>query len=258
MKKEIKKMVKVVYFDENTAIDYINIEDGGFSNTNKSELKKDKAGVDIKGNAGIEGKFSLFKWFSANASIQTNSELLKYGENVMKSTLTNTILTDYLEKTKIDKNVKKFDSYVLCPIENSLAYYKMYTPYTILFKDDFSDKLSPGIDIKKLDEVISSVKGYYEFEAVDKKDNNIKYIFRFNINGFRNNYKLSNMMNMNLSYYGIKVGYGTLEQYNVEHEFDFNSKAKEITIEEMKNGILEQDKTILEIYDIVLAGVENE
>ena len=124
----------------------------------------------------------------------------------------------------------------------------MYTPYTIIFKDKFSDAISPEIDLRKLDELIDNVKGYYELLADDGKE---KVIMRFNNNGFKNNYKLSNLLNMNLTYYGVKVGESTLERYSVENEFDFLEK--NITAEEIKGQSNEKNK--IKIFDIFLAGV---
>ncbi len=251
--KENKMFLKIIYFDEESAIDYINIADGGLV-IKLDEIKDgDKSQIGIGTEVGIEGKFSLFNFFKANAKVEANAELLQYGESIVKSTLTNTILTDYIAKANMDKYTMKFEDYKISPITNSLAFWKMYTPYTVIFKDEYSDKISPEVDITKLDYVIDSVKGYYELVAEKEK---IKIILRFNSKGFRNNYKLSNLMNMNLVYYGVLVGYSSLEQYSVEKEFDINEK--ELNIDEIRgtDNSLEKDK--LPIYDIVLAGVTNE
>ena len=174
---------------------------------------------------------------------------MQYGQKIVKSTLTNTILTDYILKANDDEKTKKFCDFKIVPIENSLTFWKMYTPYTKLFNDKLSDKINSEIDITKLDQVIDSVKGYYELKAVK---NNETYILRFNNIGFRNNYKLSNLMNMDLVYYGVLVGESTLEQYSIENEFNFTTNSS-VSLEEIKGKAGENNK--IKIYDVILAGV---
>ena len=137
--KENKMFLKIIYFDEESAIDYINIADGGLV-IKLDEIKDgDKSQIGIGTEVGIEGKFSLFNFFKANAKVEANAELLQYGESIVKSTLTNTILTDYIAKANMDKYTMKFEDYKISPITNSLAFWKMYTPYTVIFNDEYSD-----------------------------------------------------------------------------------------------------------------------
>lgn len=246
-----KKLTKIIYFDEDSAIDYINISDGGLIVKSSENTDKNSDKVDIDTTIGMESKFSFFDFFKANAKVEANAEMLQYGQKIVKSTLTNTILTDYIKKANNDNNTKKFYDFEITPIENSLTYWKMYTPYTKLFQDKFSNTISPDIDVTKLDSVIDIVKGYYELKA--NKGDEI-YILRFNSNGFRNNYKLSNIMNMKLAYYGVLVGESTIEQYSVENEFNFEQK--ELTLEEIKGKNMNNKK--VPIYDVILAGVVNE
>lgn len=243
------KLIKIIYFDEDSAIDYINISDGGIrvkSNETTNE-KSDKGNINT--TIGLESKFSFFDFFKANAKAEANAEILQYGQKIVKSTLTNTILTDYILKANDDEKTKKFCDFKIVPIENSLTFWKMYTPYTKLFNDKLSDKINSEIDITKLDQVIDSVKGYYELKAVK---NNETYILRFNNIGFRNNYKLSNLMNMDLVYYGVLVGESTLEQYSIENEFNFTTNSS-VSLEEIKGKAGENNK--IKIYDVILAGV---
>lgn len=248
------KIIKVIYFDEETAIDYITIADGGSFIKNLEQLDKDQQEAYVKGEAGAGLNISFLKWFKVKANLETGANIKGYGENVIKSTLTNTILTDYIEKAEKDDDIKKFENYNVVPIKDSLSFFKMYTPYTVLFKEEFHNKISPDVDLTKLDKVLNDVKGYYEFCGVKSEDE--KVILRFNLNGFRNNYKISNLSNMNLILYGVLVGYSTLEQYAVENEFNFNESG--FSIEEMKTGKQEEGKKKLPIYDVVLAGIVNE
>lgn len=253
--KDNAKLMKIVYFDEESSIDYINIKDGGnLSQSNEKEKKNESSGT-IDTNTSTEGKISLFNIFKGSAHAEIGADILQYGQNIVKSTITNTILTDYIKKANTDKMVRKFRNFIIKPINNSLTYWKLYTPYTIIFKDQLSEKISPEIDIKKLDELIDNVKGYYELVAENSNiDNPEKVILRFNSKGFKNNYKLSNLLNMNLVYYGVSVGESTLKQYSVENEFKFVNK--DITTEDIIGNNKAEDKDKIKIYDIFLAGVE--
>ena len=242
------KMTKVIYFDEESSIDYINIKAGGVLSRNQEEEKSNESKGEINTGANAEAGFSLFKFLKGGVKGEVDAEILQYGKNIVKSSITNTILTDFINRAENDRNIRKFTEFKIFPIENSLTYWKLYTPYTIIFKDKFSDAISPEIDLRKLDELIDNVKGYYELLADDEKE---KVIMRFNNNGFKNNYKLSNLLNMNLTYYGVKVGESTLERYSVENEFDFLEK--NITPEEIKGQSNEKNK--IKIFDIFLAGV---
>lgn len=253
--KNNQRIMKVVYFDEESAVDYINIKDGGTLSQSSEKEKKNESTGKIDTQASVEGKFSLFNFLKGSARAEIDADILQYGQNIVKSTITNTILTDYIEKANNDESIRKFIDFTIKPITNSLTYWKLYTPYTMIFKDQLTDKISPEIDIKKLDELIDTVKGYYELVAEKfDKEKNENVILRFNSKGFKNNYKLSNLLNMNLMYYGVLVGESTLKQYSVENEFDF--AVKDITIEDIKGNNKSGDNDKVKIYDVFLAGVE--
>ena len=74
-----------------------------------------------------------------------------------------------------------------------MAYYRLYTPYMELIDGAKNYK---GIDLTVIDKVLTNVKGYIEVIANIKKD---KVVLRFNNNTFRDNYKLSDILKMNLN-----------------------------------------------------------
>ncbi|WP_202949272.1 DUF6414 family protein [Virgibacillus halodenitrificans] len=93
---EEKKMIKIVYFDENSATDYITIQNGGqidWSTTeNKEKLAKLLAEIDAQAKGG-------FNWFSAIKASLSGIANVSYDSsttNLIESTLTNTLLTDYI------------------------------------------------------------------------------------------------------------------------------------------------------------------
>jgi hypothetical protein len=61
---------------------------------------------------------------------------------------------------------------------------------------------------------------------------------------------------MNLTYYAIKVGCCSIENLNMEHEFDFTPK-KPSADEILGNGTTDKFKDLF-VYDVVLAGIIHE
>lgn len=93
-------------------------------------------------------------------------------------------------------------------------------------------------------------KGYYEL--IGKKEDQ-EYIFRFNNSSFKNNYGITDLLQMDLKYYGIQVGKEEKEQLDFTKMFG-NSTSK--TIIELSENDSQRDELKLPIYDIILAGVE--
>ena len=113
-----------------------------------------------------------------------------------------------------------------------------------------------NININKIDEVILSTKGYFEFIAT--KNQQEEAILRFNIDCLRNNYKFNDLLIMDLCYYGIRVGNATRKSIRAENEL--NKKEEILTKEELfdessKNG---DEEKLLPIYDIIIEGVKND
>ena len=117
----------------------------------------------------------------------------------------------------------------------------MFTPYLKMTKSDFE---SEGVtfDLAKMDESFENGKGYYELIAKKNENEEIKkYVFRFNIKAFRNNYTMADLIKMDLNYTAVKVGkvYENMldigKEINVETQstissaFDINKKDKRKT-----------------------------
>lgn len=235
-------IVKLVYFDEEAAVDYINIIDGGQKNEKEISGKdtSDLSTARIKtGLMAKVGTLLPFMETKVEASATSDIEITNNAKKIIESTITNTVLTDYLDKISRDEKVSKFENFKLRAVKDSLANFKMYTPYIETLNGDKMQE----IDLTKLDYVLENAKGYYEFIGIN---GNKKHIFRINIKALRNNYKLADLIKMNLTYYGVKVGKWKESDLNVYNELDFQHI----------NEISSESETELDVYDIILSGVE--
>ncbi len=234
-------MIKVVYFDNSSAIDYLNIYNGGEKIQTDEEIKKNTEELTTKANASIFAKLSWLPFFGANMEAGIDAEINSNDNSLVKTTISNTILTDFIQKSDGDDRLIKFKGYQLSPYKNSITFFKMFTPYLKMTKSDFE---SEGVtfDLAKMDESFENGKGYYELIAKKNENEEIKkYVFRFNIKAFRNNYTMADLIKMDLNYTAVKVGkvYENMldigKEINVETQstissaFDINKKDKRKT-----------------------------
>ncbi len=241
-----KKMLKVVYFDEQSASDYIDIANGGHLDWSTEKDKEKLAKIIAEIDAEIGGGFNFLSWIKASISGKIGSSYDQETKTMIGTKITNTLLTDYLTIADEDINIKKFIDVVYAP-ENSISMYKMYSPYTIIVPKDESP-----IDLEKLNEALENARGYYEMLLSSEKVP--KTILRLNSKAFRNNYNLSDLTKMKLVYYGIYVGVCDISKLDMSKEFDF-SKAHP-TAEEVLDGKSRLRDAQLKVYDIMLAGIE--
>lgn len=244
-------MIKVVYFDDQSATDYLYIYDGGAKVQTSDKVKEKSGEIANKTSAGLFAKLSWLPFFGGDASTEVDTKLGQKSSSLIRTTLSNTVLTDFLEKIKQDdKRILKFSGYSVKAYKNSIAYLKMFTPYLIMTKSDIE---SEGItfDASKMDEAFKSGKGYYEMVASNGESTSV---FRFNIEAFRNNYGIADLTKMNLVYYGVHVGKVDISLLDISNEFN-GEKITTITsafdIEENTDK-----KDVVNVYDIMLAGVE--
>ncbi|HAT4262510.1 DUF6414 family protein [Clostridium perfringens] len=246
------ELVKIIYFDEGSAIESLDILKGG-KEINIEEFHDSKnTGAKVKLGFSLN-KLNLLNILGVNLGTDIGSEISSIKETFIKSTLSNTVLTDYLNSTSELKTII-FEGYNTYAYKNSLAWFKMYTPYLLMGKDN-----NESFDITKLDQAIDLAKGYYEF--ILSKDGVDKAILRFNIKSFKNNYNLSDIPKMNLKYYTIKVGKAKKNQLDIKEEFKFDELQEEERkrkLEEMINSTNCSDCNYLDVYDVILAGVTNE
>ncbi|MCW7492526.1 DUF6414 family protein [Leptospira sp. 2 VSF19] len=236
-------MKKIVYFDEQSASDYIDISLGGKKILTTSELVEKHKSLDANVGSALKAKFNWIPFLSSesNASAQTKFNYLS--DKIINSTISNTILTDFINKTQDDEKIIKFENCTLSAYPNSLTFFKLFTPYVIISKDN-----DEKIDVTKLDDALEKGKGYYELIA---KSKNIQNILRFNIKAFRNNYNLSDLLKMNLNYNAIFVGTYKISNLDMNKEFNINNK--EFSLSDLEEETQEGEE--LNVYDVILAGV---
>lgn len=243
-----RKMIKVVYFDEQSACDYVDITNGGRLDWSTAEDKEKIAKIIAEIDAEISGGFNFFSWLKASMTGKVSSEYDKGTKTAIETKITNTILTDFLSATTMDRNISKFNGLVYAP-DNSISLYKMYSPYTIIMP-----KSEMPIDLERLNEALENARGYYEMLLEHKDKQTV--ILRFNAKAFRNNYNLSDLTKMNLSYYAVEVGVCDATKLDMSKEFDFSKKLP--TAEEVLGvkGYAVTTDGVYKVYDVILAGAE--
>lgn len=245
-------IVKVIYFDEGSATDYIHIMEGGKSNQTTENIKDTTTKIAAKATAKVEAKFKWLPFMNASVGAESNAEAMRLGNTIIRKALSNTILTDYL-KVVADQDkpiVELFPNCMIAPYPESFAYYKMITPYLIMTEGKVEVDGGFALNIARMDEALESGRGYYELIA--NKDGQM-CILRFNIKAFRNNYGISDLVKMNLTYHAIEVGIFPKENLTMQQEFTFSEKGLngfDIMSENLDNT------TGLKVYDVILAGVD--
>lgn len=264
--KKLSKLTKVIYFDESSVTDYIQIIEGGqlVKTTELLSGDTDNGKAKVAGELSV-GISSLFKnLIGIGAKVQTNSELETSfkSETLIKTILQNTILTDFLDIIENgESHIEVFNNIKIKVIKDSLSYVIMISPYMKMFKGDglnLNTDLDLSIDIVKMDDSIKLAKGYFEFEGIQ---NNESVILRFNIDSFKNNYKISDLLKMDLSIYAVPVG--KVDRKNITIVSEINAATSDDELSSYDNPKYGEDGTdnttatedILTVYDVLLAGV---
>lgn len=244
---EPHRFIKVVYFDEPTAQDYIDIVNGGRLDWNKEENKEKVAKILAELEAQAKGGFNIISVIKASLAGNINAGVSSEVSKILDTTLKNTLLTDYISEAYKDDNIRKFENDGVYAPENSVSMYKMYSSYlTIVPKEEMP------IDMEKLNDALLGERGYYAMLLASEDEPSC--VLRFNIKAFKNNYNLADLSKMQLTYYGIKVGFCQKNQLEIENEFNTKFETVSATPESILDGTIEDDES-LDVYDIVLAGV---
>ena len=268
------KICKVVYFDEDSVTDYVQIVAGG-SLENTEELLKgrevtEEQEVQANAKGGIGGVFKALLGWEANASAEISAGLAFNSNKMVRNIVKNTILTDFLSiledkgtlqrrTSRLPKGtIKKFKDYVITAEKDSLSYMVMVSPYLSMLKTGSAIPAGEfSIAIDKLDNALRNAKGYYEFIGTKGKS---RVVLRFNINSFRNGYTISDLLKMNLSIYAIKVGKTTAEMLNVNKELGMDVSILPKDNPSYEGESLNEEETtasqVLDVFDVLLAGVE--
>lgn len=170
--------------------------------------------LDIWGNFlkevnGENNKNLVFKLFS---KLEIDKQITKQ--------LTNNIKTDFIKNIEdkiTDYNLEYIKSYKLNILEGTCTYLKAISPMTKIIKD-FSkvnnDNELDNINFNNLEEFIDEMKSYHEFLAV--RGNSHK-IIRVNAKHLINEYKLSDLRNMNLNIVGVKIGQALINNIRFDY-----------------------------------------
>lgn len=240
-------VIKIIYFDEISATDYLIIKNGGMLDEINKELGKTDKIKDLSLKGKLWAKLPLL---IGTAKAEGELTYENYEGNFIQKTITNSLLSDFIEELD-DSEIREFNNYSIRLYPNSFAYFKMFTPFLKMFSDKLADGIAIPIDVSSMDNVFEGGKGYYEMIA--EYDEN-KVVLRFNIASFRNKYALVDLTKMDLTYYGILVG--ETEEYLLDI-------SNELTpYEDIANNIKElenkhDDNTKLKVYDVILAGVQH-
>lgn len=265
---------KIVYFDEESVTDYVQIIAGGDMETT-IELLRSREGnesqkIGASGKGGISGVFKALLGWEASAGGEVAAGLSFNNNKMVKNIVKNTILTDFLRilneeepkksSSKTSKGaIKKFDGYVISAEKNSLSYMVMVSPYLSMLRGASVPAGEFNIAIDKLENALKNAKGYYEFVGTKAKS---KVVLRFNINSFKNGYTISDLLKMNLSIYAIKVGRTNLDMLNVSKELDMDvsiiPKDNPSYVDESEPEEENTNRRVLDVFDVLLAGVESD
>lgn len=257
-------------------MDFISIKNGG--NLIEEAVKAKKKGSNVEGtaNAGVAAGKGIRRLLDTllvdvDGKVGFDGSLFREKSNLIQSSLTNTILTDFIQVVNRQrgkrKEIIKFEGYDIEIVEDSIAYFQRISPY-LVFTDGEVD-LGEGINmnISKLQDALKVGKGYYELLA-KSTNKEVDIILRFNNSTFRNNYSVSDLDQMKLVFYGIKVGKMDKSLLNFENLMELYSKKDKDITKELRRGFAKEVKidqtpedntsteNFLNVYDVILAGVE--
>ncbi len=241
--------IKIVYFDEAAAQDYLDIYNGGRKESTDTETSEKVKEI----VASLEGQFgggiNVLQYLKAALSASVGGKVSSDVNQVLVNSFKNTLLTDYIKIICNGDNdaIREFDKQKVYAKENSVSMYKSLSSYLNVIPRE-----QLPFDMQKLNEAILGERGYYEMLL--GKDTQ-KVVLRFNVNAFRNNYTLADLPKMELSFYGVRVGKCSERQLEIGSEF-ITSNKEEPTAEIVLDGKSVINNEELDIYDIVLAGIK--
>lgn len=273
-KREEKKLqfLKIAYFDEESALDYLEAKHGGrYDKVSLDIIQRVKqiAG-EVGGEASTDPKilsFVMDSLFGLKGRVAGSASHNRTGDNKVSETLSSTVLSNFIEEVTNNQehqeetfkhNFGIFEKVSLSFVPNSVTFLKTISPMLKIIKDESVGNEMP-IQLGALDQIFTDAKGYYELISDEEEPSKV---FRFNFNALRNNYRLNDLTKMNLTIIGIKVG--ECKETDLDWESEFNQKKKVsqdsafgeiVDAREENNPERINDKSMLSIYDVLLAGV---
>lgn len=258
------KIIKLAYFDEDSAIDFL-------ESVNEGQLtQKISKSVEKYTDIGAGGNIS--KGFFNLLQLGVNGGIGRKSNSLMESELTRTVLTSFIEYAKKEENTvfheKKMKLFIA---KDSLAYFRNVSPYLKVFKslDQWNeDESIKSLNHLELDTVLDNANGYYEL--IGTNESGINHIIRFNIKALKNNYNLNDLGNMTLTVFGIEVGQTSDSNLSFEHKMNTILQQEEnkdsstgYSFDEEEEFLLKDNElpvkdthSEIKIIDAILAGVE--
>ena len=245
---------KIVYLDEQAVFDFLELHQNGIQSDIIKRVSENMVEVDAEGKVGMN-LFTRFKiGLSGNASYQRSG--------VVESQITSTLLSNFKKfatNKKGSSKVERLDNVKLFIEKDSPAFYRNITPVLDMISDitkmnsitDDDKNNFKGIEIKNIERTLDRLSGYYEIKGISSESN--ESVFRFNISGLRNNYTLSDLTQMDVKLYGIKVG----EVDSID--LSFNTMIDRLSNQRQSqlgaDFDEEQNNEKIPIYDVLVAGV---
>ena len=132
-KKENKtEFVKVIYFDEEAAQDYLDIFIGGRKETvdTKTDEKVREVVASLEGQFG--SSFNILSYLKAAISANASGKISNDVNQILVNSFKNTLLTDYIKvinSSEEDTKIKMFAKSQVYAKENSISMYKAISSY---------------------------------------------------------------------------------------------------------------------------------
>lgn len=247
-------IIKVIYFDEGSATDLIHLVKGGDLDEIETTVSQRSAKIAASAKAMLSTSFKWLPFFKTEASADLATDVSLSGTRMIEKAITNTILTDYMKL--LDKDIhyiKQFKNVNIRTYKESITYLKIITPYMLMTEGKYEVDSDMSLNIAKMDEAFENAKGYYELIV---KEGDEEYVLRFNIQAFRNNYGISDLTKMKLTYHAIEVGTIDMAKLDMKYEFDIETHDS-ISGIDIVNG--EEDTLkMVKVFDVILAGVSHE
>ena len=244
-------LIKVAYFDEQTALDCVEIKEHGKYTREIENMNEGSVGTEAKASAKTPRLMSMFK-------LQAEAHASAEAQRIIRSTISNTILTDFISVAQKDSGVNHLQGYKIQLTEETKL--SIYTAITDAANGNLpienTQGMGMGMEISKLGSVLKNLIGYLECYAI--KDGKKAAILRFNSTTFRNNYHISDIVNMNLDYYAVEVGKaGTsgLSTLGLDLTRNKSNDVQQEINAKLETSSDERSADELVIYDIILAGV---
>ncbi|MEE6715198.1 DUF6414 family protein [Schleiferilactobacillus harbinensis] len=258
---------KIIYFDETSAVDLLQIQQKGKMTRTIETIKNfsGKIGADtgIEGNVdmngGTMGLLHKVSGIAGGVSAALGANGSVGGNRIAKTVIENSLLYDFLEAAESRRGNPLLainEGYSLTIPQNSMTYFATIAPFTEMMEGNQKlDDPDITMAVSKMNTGIRNSKGYYELVGDDNLE---KKVFRFNIDTFKNNYRIQDLPKMDLVLYAIKVGETHLSQLDFETEFNLGDKRSELSFKGLLNHPEQKkikDIDPVEVYDVILAGV---